>query len=92
MKACEDSLKRLGTDYLDLYTMHSFPEPDKPIAKAMRALTELVDQGVIKNIGASNFTINRLQAAQDISPHKFVCRSCYRRKAHHPPKRLGRYV
>lgn len=89
MKACEDSLKRLGTDYLDLYTMHSFPEPDKPIAKAMRALTELVDQGVIKNIGASNFTINRLQAAQDISPHKIVCNQLHYNVKFREPEHRG---
>ena len=73
MRSCEGSLKRLGTDYLDLYMMHSFPEPDKPITEVMRALNELADQGVIKNIGASNFTVNRFKAAQAASAHKIVC-------------------
>lgn len=73
MKSCEASLKRLGTHYLDLYMMHSFPEPDKPITEVMRALNELADQGVIKNIGASNFTVNRFKAAQAVSSRKIVC-------------------
>lgn len=72
-KACEASLKRLGTDYIDLYMLHTFPEKGKPITETMRAMTGLVDQGLIKHIGVSNLTIDRFKAAQDATPHKIVC-------------------
>ncbi len=72
-KSCEESLKRLDTDYIDLYMLHAFPEKGKPITEAMRAMTELVDQGLIKHIGVSNLTVPRFKAAQDATPHKIVC-------------------
>jgi diketogulonate reductase-like aldo/keto reductase len=70
--SCEASLKRLGTDYIDLYMLHTFPEEGKPIEKTMKAMTELVDRGLIKHIGVSNLTVNRFKAAQDATPHKIV--------------------
>lgn len=72
LKSCEASLKRLGTDYIDLYMLHTFPEKDKPISETMKAMTELVDQGLIKHIGVSNLTVNRFKAAQNATPHKIV--------------------
>lgn len=64
--AAKDSLERLGTSYLDLYMMH-FPNPKFPIAETMRAMQDLVKQGLIKNIGVSNFSITKLQEAQQAS-------------------------
>jgi aryl-alcohol dehydrogenase-like predicted oxidoreductase len=54
MRAVEDSLKRLGTDWIDLYQMHA-PDPDTPIDETLRALDDLVTQGKVRYIGNSNF-------------------------------------
>jgi aryl-alcohol dehydrogenase-like predicted oxidoreductase len=55
MRAVEDSLTRLGTDYIDLYQFHR-PDPDTPIEETLRALDDLVTQGKVRYIGNSNFT------------------------------------
>ncbi len=54
MEACEDSLRRLGTDYIDLYQMH-MPDPDTPIEETLRALDDLVRSGKVRYIGNSNY-------------------------------------
>jgi aryl-alcohol dehydrogenase-like predicted oxidoreductase len=54
IKAAEASLKRLGTDYIDLYQMHQ-PDPDTPIEETLRALDDLVTAGKVRYIGNSNF-------------------------------------
>lgn len=52
IKACEDSLRRLQTDYIDLYQLHR-PAPDIPIDETLGALTDLVRQGKVRYIGSS---------------------------------------
>jgi len=54
LEAVEASLKRLQTDYLDLYQMHS-PDPDTPIEETLGALDDLVTQGKVRYLGNSNF-------------------------------------
>ena len=54
MTAVEDSLKRLGTDWIDLYQFHA-PDPETPIDETLRALDDLVTQGKVRYIGNSNF-------------------------------------
>ncbi|MEQ8266462.1 MAG: aldo/keto reductase [Parvibaculum sp.] len=54
VSAVEASLKRLGTDYIDLYQLH-FPDPDTPIEETMAALDDLVHSGKVRYIGSSNF-------------------------------------
>ncbi|HCZ0243416.1 TPA: aldo/keto reductase [Staphylococcus aureus] len=58
----ENSLKRLQTDYIDLYYIH-FPDDNTPKDKAVAALQELKEQGKIKAIGVSNFTLDQLKEA-----------------------------
>jgi aryl-alcohol dehydrogenase-like predicted oxidoreductase len=53
MQAVEDSLRRLGTDYIDLYQYH-FPDVDTPIEETLRALDDLVRQGKVRYVGCSN--------------------------------------
>ncbi len=53
--AVEASLKRLGTDYIDLYLLHR-PDPDTPIEETLEAMDSLVRQGKVRYIGCSNFT------------------------------------
>lgn len=54
MRAAEDSLRRLGTDWIDLYQMHA-PDPHTPIDETLRALDDLVSQGKVRYLGSSNF-------------------------------------
>ncbi len=64
LRSAEASLKRLQTDYIDLYQVH-WPNPCIPIKDTMRAMERLVDEGVVRNIGVSNFTLNDLKAARE---------------------------
>lgn len=63
MTAVEASLRRLGTDYIDLYQMH-VPDGETPIEETMRALDDLVRQGKVRYIGSSNFAGWQLADAQ----------------------------
>ncbi len=54
LEAANASLKRLGTDYIDLYQMHG-PDPHTPIEETMRAMDDLVRAGKVRYIGCSNF-------------------------------------
>ena len=60
---CEQSLKRLQTDYIDLYQMH-WPDVNTPIEESMEALMTLHKQGKIRYIGCSNFDIPLMEEAQ----------------------------
>lgn len=55
LRAAEASLKRLGTDYIDVYIVH-VPDTETPIAETLDALNCLVDQGKVRYLGCSNFT------------------------------------
>jgi aryl-alcohol dehydrogenase-like predicted oxidoreductase len=62
-QALDDSLRRLRTDYVDLYQLHA-PDPTVPIADTLGALDELVVQGKIREIGCSNFSVAQLREAE----------------------------
>ncbi len=64
--SCNGSLKRLGTDYIDLYQVHSF-DPRTPLEETLRALDDLVRDGKVRYIGVSNFTGWQLMKALSIS-------------------------
>lgn len=64
-RAVEKSLKRLQTDYIDLYQSH-FDDPDTPMEETLEAYDQLIRQGKVRAIGASNYTAERLSQAVDI--------------------------
>ena len=63
-RAAEDSLRRLGTDYIDLYQLHT-PDPSVPIADTLGALDDLVKDGKVREIGCSNFSADQLYEADN---------------------------
>ena len=63
MRAMEGSLRLLDMDYVDLYQIH-WPNSSVPIAETMRAMEDLVDSGMARYIGVSNFSLRQLQEAQ----------------------------
>jgi aryl-alcohol dehydrogenase-like predicted oxidoreductase len=65
-QALEASLKRLGTDYVDLYQQH-VPDPEVPIAETLGALNELVKAGKVREIGCSNFSAAQIREARKAS-------------------------
>ena len=66
ISACEDSLKRLGSDYIDIYYSHQ-DDLDTPIEQSLGAYDSLIKAGKVRYIAASNFTHERLQESLDIS-------------------------
>jgi aryl-alcohol dehydrogenase-like predicted oxidoreductase len=63
IKECEDSLRRLGTDYIDLYQIH-WPDTTTPVAETMEALTQLLRQGKIRAAGVSNYSVELMAEAE----------------------------
>lgn len=76
MREVERSLKRLGTDYIDLYQVHR-PDPDTPMDETLSALTDLVRQGKVRYIGTSTFPAwelcESLWIADRFGYERFVC-------------------
>ncbi len=80
MAACDASLKRLGTDYIDLYQIHRF-DPNTPIEETIEALSDLVSAGKVRYLGASSmfawqmakylFTADTLGAARFVSMQNY---------------------
>ena len=64
---CEASLKRLGVEVIDLYQMH-WPEPDEQIEEGWGAMVELVQQGKVRFIGVSNYSVDQLERIGKIYP------------------------
>jgi len=62
LQSAEDSLRRLGTDYIDLYQIHQ-PDPNTPIADTLGALHQLVRAGKVREIGCSNFSAAQIREA-----------------------------
>ncbi len=64
LHACESSLKRLKTNYIDLYQIH-WPNPRIPIGETMKAMEDLVSKGKVLNVGVSNFSVQQTREAQE---------------------------
>ncbi|WP_243648235.1 aldo/keto reductase [Acidipila rosea] len=65
-RAVEDSLRRLQTDYIDLYQAHK-DDSSTPLEETLGAFTKLIEEGKVRHIGASNYTGSRLAEALEIS-------------------------
>jgi aryl-alcohol dehydrogenase-like predicted oxidoreductase len=66
-RECEESLRRLQTDVIDLYQVH-WPRPNEDIEEGWSALSELKDEGKVRHIGVSNFDVSQMERAQPIAP------------------------
>jgi aryl-alcohol dehydrogenase-like predicted oxidoreductase len=66
-EACDNSLRRLGIDEIDLYYMHR-RNPDVPIAESVGAMAELVEQGKVRYLGLSEVSADTLREANDVHP------------------------
>ncbi|HYL61111.1 MAG TPA: aldo/keto reductase [Candidatus Methylomirabilis sp.] len=66
LRSADDSLRRLQTDYIDLYQSHT-DDPDTPLEETLGAYAELIKQGKVRAIGASNYKADRLAAALETS-------------------------
>ena len=77
--ACETSLERLGTEWIDLYQLHR-PQSDIPIDETLRALDDLIRAGKVRYIGTSMFPawkiVESLWAAKEFGLNRFVCEQC----------------
>jgi len=89
-QAAEDSLRRLGTDHIDLYQLHQ-PDPTVPIADTLGALHELVQAGKVREIGCSNFSVAQLREAEEAARDKtrFVSVQNHYSLLHREPERDG---
>jgi aryl-alcohol dehydrogenase-like predicted oxidoreductase len=65
-RECEDSLRRLQTDAIDLYQVH-WPRPDEDIEEGWSAMAELKEEGKVRHIGVSNFDVSQMERAQRIA-------------------------
>ncbi len=75
IRECENSLRRLGTDWIDLYQVHSFDDTT-PMEETLRALDTLVRQGKVRYIGLSNFAAWQIAKADGISQRFGLERYC----------------
>ena len=73
VRACEDSLTRLATDRIDVYLIHT-PDDSTPIADTLTAMSHLVDEGKVREIGCSNFSAEQLEEAEEAAKEKGVRR------------------
>ena len=64
VRACEDSLRRLGTDRIDVYLLHT-PDDATPIGDTLRVMSRMVDEGKVREIGCSNFSAEQLDEAEE---------------------------
>jgi len=67
IKECEDSLKRLGTDYIDLYQIH-WPDSTTPISESMEAVSRLIEQGKVRYAGVCNYDAAQMAEAEKSIP------------------------
>ena len=88
LRACERTLERLGTDYLDLYLVHQVDDT-VPVKETIRAMNRLADEKVVRWIGVSNFAAARLDEAQAHSDVKIAVNQVHYNLQYREPERSG---
>lgn len=86
--AAKESLKRMNVKYLDLYYTHRY-SLDVPIEETMRAMNTLLEEGLIKNIGISNYNLEETQKAVAVSKHKIVATQLHLNLKYREAERKG---
>jgi diketogulonate reductase-like aldo/keto reductase len=71
LNSAKASLERLGTEYLNLYLLHA-PSHVVPIEETMKAMDYLVEKGLVRHLGVSNFTVPQMKRAQEVTKNKIV--------------------
>ncbi|MGM0365580.1 MAG: aldo/keto reductase [Actinomycetota bacterium] len=84
IRSAEESLSRLGTDYIDVYVIHN-PNPYIDIKESMNAMDYLVEQQLARYIGLSNFNAGQFREAQAQSSNKIVCNHLHYNLKHRGP-------
>jgi len=67
IRECEQSLERLGTDYIDVYQCH-WRDPTTPVEETMEAMVRLIEAGKVRAAGVSNFTVEEMEACREVVP------------------------
>ena len=88
LAACERSLDRLQTSYIDMYLIH-WPNPEIPIADSFRALNHLVNLGKIRHIGVSNFDVPLLEQAVQLCETNLATNQVYYGLLNRKPQENG---
>lgn len=88
LTACEQSLKRLQVDYLDLYLLHRYSDR-YPLKDSVRALDRLKEEGLIRNIGVANFGQTHLAEAQSYTSNQIVCDQVHYNLIYREPEQSG---
>lgn len=86
--ACRQSLERLHTNYVDLYLIH-WPNPDIPLHESIEALDFLLEEGLTRYIGVSNFSVELLQEAQSYTKNKIIANQVEYSLFHKEPEENG---
>jgi len=80
IKSCEESLRRLGTDHIDIYHMHGF-DANTPVEETLNALNAIVQSGKVRYIACSNFSGWHLMKSLSVSERygwsKYIAQQCY---------------
>ena len=83
LSVCEKNLEELQTDYIDLYLIH-WPDPEAPMEETFSALKRLYEEGAIRNVGVSNFMVEHLTEALEVSEVPIVNDQIKFHPAHQP--------
>lgn len=88
LHSAKESIRRLNTSYINLYMLHQY-SLTIPLKETMRAMDTLVEEGLIKHIGVSNFTVQELEEAQSYTKNKIVANQLHLNLKYREAERKG---